>query len=75
MYIKFGKIMLICSQDNKNLPFIKDRNSVTKLPKMTGYNPNLDLVNMNAHTEKGQTLSISSQDMERKPKSDINHGP
>ena len=25
---------------------------------MTGYNPNLDLVNINAHTKFGQTLSI-----------------
>ena len=54
---------------------IKDHNSVTNLRKMTGNNPKLDLVNINAHTEFGQILSISSQDIEHKRKSDINQGP
>ena len=33
---------------------------------MTGNNPNLDLVNINAHTKFGQNLSIRSQDMSLK---------
>ena len=41
---------------------------------MTGNNPRLDLVNINAHTKFGQFLSISSQDIEWKPKSGINQG-
>ena len=38
---------------------------------MKGNNPNLDLVNNNAHTKFGEILSIHSQDIERKRKSDI----
>ena len=38
---------------------------------MTGNNPNLHLVNINAHKKFGQILSMSSQDIERKRKSDI----
>ena len=33
---------------------------------MTGHNPNLDLVNINAHTKCGQILFIPSQDIEQK---------
>ena len=33
---------------------------------MTGNNPNIDLVNITAHTKFGPILSISSQDFERK---------
>ena len=36
---------------------------------MTGNNPKLDLVNINAHTKFGLILSISSQDIERKQNS------
>ena len=39
---------------------------MTNLQKMTGKNPKLDLVNINAHTKFGQILSISSQDIGRK---------
>ena len=46
-------------------------NSVTKLRKMTGNNPNLYLVNINAYIKFGQILSIRSQDNEWKRKSDI----
>ena len=42
---------------------------------MTGINHNLDLVNMNDYIKFGQTLSICSQDIERKQNSDINQGP
>ena len=42
---------------------------------MTGNNPKLDLVNDDVHTKFGQILSIRSQDIERKRKSDVNQGP
>ena len=51
-YIKFGKILSICSQDiveNKFLTSIKGHNSVINVPKITGTNPNLDLVKINAY--------------------------
>ena len=42
---------------------------------MTGNNPNLDLVNINAYKKFGEILSICSQNIEGKIKSDINQGP
>ena len=54
---------------------IKGRNSVKSLPKMTGNNPKLDLVNDDVHTKFGSILSIRSQDIERKRNSDANQGP
>ena len=54
---------------------IKGRNSVKILRKMTGNNPKLVLVNADVHTKFGQTLSILSQNIERKQYSDINQGP
>ena len=52
----------------RNLTSFKGHNSVSNLRKMTSNNPNLDLVNINAHTKFGRILrlSISSQDIERK---------
>ena len=41
-------------------------NSAINKSKMTGNNPNLDLVNMNAYIKFGEILSIVSQDIERK---------
>ena len=38
-------------------------------------NPNVDLVNVNANIKFGEILSISSQDIERKPNFGINQGP
>ena len=35
---------------------------------MTGNNPKLDLVNINAYTKFGEILSFCSQDIERKKK-------
>ena len=49
-----------------NLTSIKGHNSVTNLQKLTGNNPNQDLVNINAHTKFSQILSISSKDIECK---------
>ena len=37
---------------------IKGQNSVTNLRKMTGNNPNLDLVSINAYKKFGEILSI-----------------
>ena len=42
---------------------------------MTGNNPKLDLVNINAHKKFGQILSMSSQDIEWKQDFDLNQGP
>ena len=41
---------------------------------MTGNNPNLDIVNTNAHTQFGQILSICSKDIGPKQNSGINQG-
>ena len=38
-------------------------------------NPNLDQVKVNAYAKLDQILSIRSQDIERKLKSDVNQGP
>ena len=42
---------------------------------MTGNNPTLDFVNVDAHKNIGQILSILSQDIERTQNSDVNQGP
>ena len=42
---------------------------------MTGNNPKLDLVYVDAHKKIGQILSICSQGIKRKQNSDINQGP
>ena len=42
---------------------------------MTGNNPKLDLVNVDAHKKIGKILSICSQDIEQKQYSDVNQGP
>ena len=42
---------------------------------MTGNNPNLDLVDINAHTKFGQIISICSQDIERERTLGVNQGP
>ena len=54
---------------------IKGCNSVKILPKITGNNPKLDLVNDDVHTKFSRILSICSQDIERKRNSDVNQGP
>ena len=60
---------------NEILTLIKGHNSVKILRKMTGNNPKLDLVNVDVHVKFGQILSSHSQDIERKPNSDVNQGP
>ena len=54
---------------------IKGHNSVKILRKMRGYNPKVDVVNVDVHTKFGQILSISSRDIEQKRNSDVNQGP
>ena len=77
--VKFHPFDFKILSGNENLTSIKGHNSVTKLQKITGNNPNLDLVNINAHSKFGQILSISSLDFEWKQNSernsDINQGP
>ena len=64
-FVKFCQFVLKILSRNKILTSIKGHNSVTNLRKMTGINPNLDLVNLNAYTKYGQILSICSIDIER----------
>ena len=47
--MKFCQFVLKILSGNKILTSIKGHNSVTNLPKMTVNNPNLNLVNINAH--------------------------
>ena len=57
------------------LTLIKGSNSVANLRKTKIYNTNVDLVNYNVYTKSCFNLSIRSQDIEQKPKSDGNEGP
>ena len=70
--VKFCLFFLKILSGNENLTSIKGYNSVTNLRKMAGNNPNLDLVNINAHIKFGQILYIRSQDIERKRNSERN---
>ena len=70
--VKFYRLVLKILSGNENLTSIKvhnnimnNVNSVTYSQKMTGNNSKLGLVNNIAHTKLGQTVSISSQDIER----------
>ena len=60
---------------NKILTSIKGHNSIKIWHKMKDNNRKLDLVNVEEHTNFGQILSISSQDIEQKRNSDVNQGP
>ena len=65
----------ICSQcikGKQQSDISKGHNSVTNLRTMTGYNLNLDLFNINSHKKFGKILSMSSCNIERKQKSNIN---
>ena len=70
--MKFYLFVLKILGGNKILTSIKGHNSVTNLQKITGNNPNLDVVNINAYIQFGEILYICSQDIERKRNSDIN---
>ena len=43
--------------------------------KNDAYNPNVDLVNINAYIKFGEILIICSRDIERKQTSDVNQEP
>ena len=68
--VTFYQFVLEILRGNENLTSIEGHNSAKILRKMTGINPNLDLVNINAHTKFVQILSIRSQDIERKRNSE-----
>ena len=72
--VRFCQFILEVLSGNEILTSIKGRNSVKIVRKMKGYNPKLDLVNVNVHTKFGQVLSICSQAIERKRNSDVNQG-
>ena len=61
-----------CIEGKLKSDISKGHNSVTNLGTMTGYNLNLDLVNINPHKNFGKILSMSSCNIERKQKSNIN---
>ena len=61
-----------CIEGKQKSDISKGHNSVTNFRTITGYNLNLDLVNINSHTKFGKILSMSSCNIERKQKSDIN---
>ena len=77
-YTNFGQILSIISKDIER----KRNSDVSQWPylrlfemrKMTSSNPYLEHVNINAYTNFGKILPISSQDIERKRKSVINQG-
>ena len=71
---KFCPLVLKILSGNEILTSTKGHNSVENLRKMTLYNPNLDLINVNLYTKFGYILSIGSQDIERKRNSDVNQG-
>ena len=61
-----------CIEEQQKSDISKGHISVTNLRTMTGYNLNLDLVNIISHTKFGKILSMSSCNVEQKQKSDIN---
>ena len=74
-FVKFYLLVLKILSGNEILMSIKDHNSITNLRKMTGNNPNLDLVNMNRYIKFCEMLSICFQDVESKRNSEVNQGP
>ena len=73
--VKFCPLVLKILSGNDILTSIKGCYSAPNLQKMTLYNPNLDIINVNVHTKFGKILYIGSQDIERKQNSDTNQGP
>ena len=61
-----------CIEGKQKSDISKGHNSVTNLRTMTGYNLNLELVNVNSYTKFGKIISMSSCNIERKQNSDIN---
>ena len=54
---------------------IQCHTSVTNKQKITGSNPNLVIVNINAYIKFGEILSICSQDIERNQNYGVNQVP
>ena len=52
-FVKFCALVLKILSGNEILTSNKGRNSVANLRKMTPYNPNLDLINVNVYTKFG----------------------
>ena len=73
--VRFCQFVLTILSENEILTSITGHNSVKILRKMSGNNPKLDLVNLDEHTKFGQILSSHSQDIERKPNSEVYQGP
>ena len=71
-FVKLYPFVLKMLSGKEILMSTMGHHSVTILPKMTGSNPNLDLVNINAYTQFVEILSTWSQDIERKRNSDAN---
>ena len=65
-WVKFCSIVLKILNRNEILTSSKGHNVVTNKQKMTGNNPNADLVNIYQYIKFGEILSICSQDIERK---------
>ena len=70
--VSFCQFVLKILSKNRILTSIKGRNSIANLKKTKIYNTNIDLVNDNVYAKFGLNLFILSQDIERKPNSDIN---
>ena len=78
MMMSIQNLVLFCQlvlKKNHILTSTKGRNSVANLPKTKIYYTNVDLVNDNVYTNFCLNMSIRSQDIEQKPKSDVNQGP
>ena len=61
-----------CIEGKQKSDISKGHNFVTHLRTMTGYNLNLDLVNINSHKIFCKILSMRFCNIELKQKSDIN---
>ena len=64
--VKLCPLVLNILSRHEILTSIKGHNSVANLQNVTLYNPNLDIIYVNVYTKFGKSLSISSQDIERK---------
>ena len=73
--VSFCQFVLKILSKTRILKSIKGSNSVANWQKTKIYNFTIDLVNDNVYTKFGLHLFIRSQDIEQKPKSDVNQGP
>ena len=73
--VSFCQFVLKILSKNQNLTSINGRSPVENLEKTMVYITNVDIVNDNEYTKFDLILSICSQDIELKKKSDMNQGP